>query len=382
MAVIKLTGPRIRAKHCITKRSSSLAKPKSKPTTTFVWRPKDWATKKEVTQNVSILSNRTSTKVLVVKKVLRMRVTADDLSDTRPLEVRILSKLPNSNRVAKVLFYADQDPDPTHGTAVFEHYPLGDLMDWKVAVFDNKNFKSVPESYIWRFFVQMAQALAFIQNEIGPRRDERQGLIHRDLKPKNILVCNNGTTYPSFKMHDFDCAIEHSLEKGQSISRCGTFEWQPPENPRINTPMADIWSLGACVHYLALGTAPVESVAQYTADTIKQGGGQHPAAVAEYSYPRHYYDARVPRKVTPINLSQQEQRARGLAPYNSRNRAPYNHMYSDELNDWMEQTLNYSPKKRPSASRLVYGMSLEARGMLKKLAGQSGLVDMDINYGG
>lgn len=221
MAIIKLTGPRIRARHCTTKPSSSLGKPKSKLTTTFVWRPKDWATKKEVTENVFILSNRTSAQVFVVKKVLRMRVTADDVSDTRPLEVRILSKLPDSNRVTKLLFYADQDPDPTHGTAVFDNYPLGDLMEWKAAAFDNKNFKPVPESYIWRFFVQMSQALAFIHNEIGPRRDERQGLIHRDLKPKNILVCNNGTTYPSFKMHDFDCATEHSPEKARSISRCG-----------------------------------------------------------------------------------------------------------------------------------------------------------------
>lgn len=145
--------------------------------------------------------------------------------------------------------------------------------------------------------------------------------------------------------------------------------------------MADVWSLGACVHYLALGAAPVESVAQYTADTIKQGGGRHPAAVAEYSFPRHYYDARVPRTVTPINLSQQEQRARGLAPYNSRYRASYNHIYSDELNRWMEQTLDHSPKKRPPTSRLVYAMSLEAKGMLKMIAGQAGLVDMEINFG-
>jgi serine/threonine protein kinase len=353
----------------------------SKPKVTFLWKPNDWAIKKEiVVDKVSLLSNRTSKDVSVIRKVLRTEVAEHNIADPRPTEVKVISSLPLCNRVVKLLFYANEYPDPMHGTALFEYCPLGDLMEWKKENFDNKNSKPVPESFVWRFFVQMSQALTFVQNESGPRRVERQCLLHRDLKPKNFLVVDNGTTYPSFKMHDFDLATEYTPEIARSTSRCGTFEWQPPENPKINTTAADIWSLGACVHYLATGRPPIKSMSQYAVDTIRQTGGQHPKQVEDYTSPRRYYAATVPREVTPINLSKQEQRAHGMAPYNHSNRTAYNHVYSKELNDWMQQTLDHDPRRRPTATRLTNAMSLDAIKMLRVFAGKPGLVDMDIAF--
>jgi hypothetical protein len=47
----------------------------------------------------------------------------------------------------------------------------------------------------------------------------------------------------------------------------------------------------------------------------------------------------------------------------------------------MSQCLNRTPSKRPTTKRLVYGMSIIARGMLKKMGGEAALIDLDAKFG-
>ena len=329
------------------------------------------------------MSSRTDAKMLVVKKVVATN------RDARPLEVRILALLPDCNRVVKPIFYSHADPDPQHGTAIFQHYPMGDLKHWKNRVFDKRNQKPVPESFIWRFFLQISQALAFIQGKIGPDRDERGCIIHCDIKPMNILVVVNGTTYPSFKLHDFDCAMVYEDSKADEVSRCGTFQWQPPENTTkgINTEAADIWALGACVHFLATGKAPVtmEGGMAYAAAQYLANNNQHPTSVQEYESVEFYYDARAPRIIIPINLNKADLDERGLGPSAEEKRvqgiAPEYHQYSDELNNWMIRCLSFNPRKRPTTERLRHKMGNQAMGMLRKMGGKAALVDMEAKFG-
>ncbi|CAO2656368.1 Nn.00g051710.m01.CDS01 [Neocucurbitaria sp. VM-36] len=343
-----------------TKRSTTTT-PRS-----FIWKPNDWVLKRCITHEVSLLVSRSDQKQLIIKKVL-----TDSNDGQRPAEILALSLLPDCNRIIKPLFYSPFEPDPDHGTALFRHYPLGDLAQWKEREFDGKNKEPVSESFIWRFFLQISQALAFIQNQIGPERDERRCMLHRDIKPKNILVVDNGTTYPSFKLHDFDCAKYYKRSKARLPTLCGTFQWQPPENPIINTTAAEIWALGACVHFLAIGSAPIQHLGQFAVARFHENN-RHPNSAQDYSSPDRYYGARVPRQVTPINLSKQQQRRRGIGPDN--------HQYSDELNDWMTQCLRRTPSRRPTADRLIYGMSIVAKGMLKRMGGKPALVDLDIKF--
>jgi hypothetical protein len=37
--------------------------------------------------------------------------------------------------------------------------------------------------------------------------------------------------------------------------------------------------------------------------------------------------------------------------------------------------------KRPTTERLVYGMSIVAKGMLRKMGGEAALVDLDAKFG-
>lgn len=330
----------------------------------------DWKLKRTITDRVSIMVNRTDRKQLIVTKVLGINHLSSD--DLRPSEIQALSLLPDCNRIVKHIFYSSSDPDIEHGTALFEHYPLGDLAQWKAREFDSKNHKPVLESFIWRFFVQMSQALAFIHNHIGPDREQRNCILNRDIKPKNILVVDNGNTYPSFKLHDFDCALVYRKSRAHRPSLCGTFQWQPPENPIINTTAAEVWALGACVHFLAVGKAPIQDMNHYAVARFNEKKA-HPHSADEYTSPDCYYGARIPRRVTPINLSEEQQQQQGVGPLN--------YQYSDELNQWMMQCLNWNPDRRPATDQLVYGIRPVSEAILRRMGGAAALANLEVKFG-
>lgn len=339
----------------------------------FEWIPKKWKSFKAIAErskgrSVTLMVHTTHRNVCAVKKVVI--AGEGEGREALPIEIRVLLKLPNCNRIVHPYFYTSKDPRPTLDTIIFAYYPLGDLINWKKEKFDKKNNKAVPESFIWRFFLQISQALSVMQN-VSFKQDGRKCYIHRDIKPQNILVVDNGTTYPSFKLHDFDCATTWRASGELRKSYCGTFIWQPPENPLINTTAADIWSLGACVHFLAVGQPPTGDVK----DWVDEEGLHNldEAVWDEYGSVDKYYEARVPREVTEINLDEEYQEIHGMYPIHPE--------YSDELNEWMSDCLATNPKKRPSPSELEVSMGAVARDMLRQMGGRAAIADLDVKCG-
>ncbi|MER6105368.1 protein kinase [Streptomyces sp. NPDC001832] len=116
---------------------------------------------------------------------------------------------------------------PPLSTAVAEHGPL-------------------PEHAVWTLAAGLGEALAAVHE---------QGLIHRDVKPSNVLLALDGP-----RLIDF--GIAHAIGATASLTSTGVSVGSPgymaPEQIRgvDISGAADVFSLGAVLAYAATGTAP------------------------------------------------------------------------------------------------------------------------------
>ena len=100
-----------------------------------------------------------------------------------------------------------------------------------------------------------------MQTAEGLAYSHKQGLIHRDVKPENLLVCADG----SVKVLDFGLAMvdEHDEEFSMAMifgqNRLGTADYISPEqyidSYRIDA-RADIYSLGCTLYFALTGKVP------------------------------------------------------------------------------------------------------------------------------
>jgi serine/threonine-protein kinase len=162
--------------------------------------------------------------------------------------------------------------------------------------------------------VAIAEAVAY-----GLESAHRSGMIHRDIKPQNILVTSEGHV----RITDFGIAkSDFSTALTQTGFTFGTADYISPEQARgqIATPQSDLYSLGITLYEMLTGTLP------FSGDNAVGVAMQH---VSEEPPPLREINPHVPPQLEALIL-QTLAKDPAQRPASAREFAQMLHQYRDQ----------------------------------------------------
>ena len=132
------------------------------------------------------------------------------------------------------------------------------------------------------FSVQISKALEHAHSKV---------IIHRDIKPQNIMILRDGT----IKVADFGIAALESTQEQRSEQTVGSVHYIAPEQARGEQPdpRSDIYSLGVVMYEMLTGSMP------YDGETAEQIALKHIAGLA---VPPQELNPEIPDELARITL--------------------------------------------------------------------------------
>ena len=185
----------------------------------------------------------------VVVKIMREEAAADETVRSRfAAESHAVAMLSHPNIVAVY--------DVSKSDVV--EYIVMELIDGVTLLQYMEKKGALPWHEALHFTRQIAKALSHAHS---------RGIIHRDIKPHNIMLLRDGT----IKVADFGiAALESEIEdnKGEAI---GSIHYIAPEQIRGESPdgRSDLYSLGVVMYEMLTGQKP------YTGDTVGEIAIKH-----------------------------------------------------------------------------------------------------------
>jgi serine/threonine protein kinase len=159
-------------------------------------------------------------------------------------EGRIIRRLKGCPNIVEVEHMTQSEDG--HPILIMEHVSGGDLAQFMAAR---------PLSV--REVIEAGRQIAF-----GLDAAHRLGLIHRDIKPQNVLISNDSSGNPVLKLIDFGLAKDHGSQERTSMMRGGSLGYTSPEQwmkaGKHIDGRADLYSLGATLYRLLCGRMPYD----------------------------------------------------------------------------------------------------------------------------
>jgi serine/threonine-protein kinase len=127
-----------------------------------------------------------------------------------------------------------------------------------------QHVKPMPETDALRITSRLCDAIDYLH---------RHGVVHRDLKPQNIMLCNDG----SLRIMDFGiakAAASRRITFGGFSPTLGTPDYMAPEQVKgqRGDERTDIYSLGAILYEMVTGRLPFEGPNAYAVMNARLSG--------------------------------------------------------------------------------------------------------------
>uniref|UniRef100_A0A3B4DCS7 Protein kinase domain-containing protein n=1 Tax=Pygocentrus nattereri TaxID=42514 RepID=A0A3B4DCS7_PYGNA len=180
----------------------------------------------------------------------------NNLSFLRPLDVQmrefeVLKKLNHKNIVK--LFAVEEESNSRHKVLVMEYCPYGSLY---TVLEEPSNAYGLPED---EFLIVLQDVVA------GMNHLREYGIVHRDIKPGNIMRVIGEDGCSVYKLTDFGAARELEDDE-QFVSLYGTEEYLHPDmyeravlrkdHQKKYGATVDLWSIGVTFYHAATGSLP------------------------------------------------------------------------------------------------------------------------------